>query len=332
MGVTTSKTKVKIDVSFDNAFIAETMASVHISERDALLERALALGLMAEQHDELGTFLDYAESELNSRVGKLREMYRFRSISMQQATVAGEVGEEAVLSELLRHVSSQAYGDVVSPTGNVEGAIKGNKTGDIVAAVDGEARIGIEVKFDKQLRFGDLETREPTAKGDTALSQLAETGANRLTQLNMIVFDEGRVDSSISTRVPNGLHYFPQFGFIVIIDTSKGDYSRLLVAYEIARMLVTRDIKKTGIDPEILDLFIARLIQWSSTFKTVDNQLKAIKKSAEKIGELLGDATAQLQVTQEHLSRYLDSGTFDSNVLLDFYRGSSSAIQENQHE
>ena len=110
MGVTTSKTKVKIDVSFDNAFIAETMASVHASERDALLERALALGLMAEQHDELGTFLDYAESELNSRVGKLREMYRFRSISMQQATVAGEVGEEAVLSELLRHVSSQAYG------------------------------------------------------------------------------------------------------------------------------------------------------------------------------------------------------------------------------
>ena len=52
------------------------MASVHASERDALLERALALGLMAEQHDELGTFLDYAESELNSRVGKLREMYR----------------------------------------------------------------------------------------------------------------------------------------------------------------------------------------------------------------------------------------------------------------
>ena len=74
MGVTTSKTKVKIDVSFDNAFIAETMASVHISERDALLERALALGLMAEQHDELGTFLDYAESELNSRVGKLRDV------------------------------------------------------------------------------------------------------------------------------------------------------------------------------------------------------------------------------------------------------------------
>ena len=87
--------------------------------------------------------------------------------------------------------------------------LKGNKTGDIVAAVDGEARIGIEVKFDKQLRFGDLETREePTAKGDTALSQLAETGANRLTQLNMIVFDEGRVDSSISTRVPNGLPLF----------------------------------------------------------------------------------------------------------------------------
>ena len=52
------------------------------------------------------------------------KVYRFRSISMQQATVAGEVGEEAVLSELLRHVSSQAYGDVVSPTGNVEGAIK----------------------------------------------------------------------------------------------------------------------------------------------------------------------------------------------------------------
>ena len=320
MAITTSGTKIKIEVGFDNAFIAEQMASVHATEREAVLERALALGLMAEQHDELSTFLDYAESELNARVGKLREMYRFRSISMQQATVAGEIGEEAVLTELSRHLLSQGYEDVISPTGNVGGEIAGNKTGDIVAVV-GDARIGIEVKFDKQLRFGDLETRDPNAKGDTALSQLAETGANRLAAVSMIVFDKNRVDPSIATRAPNGLQFFPKFGFIVIIDTSQGDFSRLLIAYEIARMLLINNVPRTGVDPEVLDIFVQRLVQWSSTFKTVDNQLKAIKKSADKIGDLLDDAAAQLQVTQAHLSRYLASGVFDSGVLLDFYQG-----------
>ena len=321
MAITTNNTKVTIDLSFDNAFIAEQMASVHTTERQALLERALALGLMAEQHNELSSFLDYAEVELNSRVGKLREMYRFRSISMQQATVAGEVGEEAVLTELSRHVSSQRYEDMVTPMGNVAGEIAGNKTGDIVAVLGGDARIGIEVKFDRQLRFGDLETRDPNAKSDTALSQLAETGANRLTAVNMIVFDKNRVDPSVATRAPNGLQFFPKFGFIVIIDTSQGDFSRLLIAYEIARMLLINNVSRTGLDPAVLDIFVQRLIQWSSTFKTVDNQLKTIKKSADKIGDLLGDAAAQLQVTQDHLSRYLASGIFDSRVLLDFYQG-----------
>jgi len=321
MPITTNDTTVTIDISFDNPFIAEQMASVHTSERQALLERALALGLMAEQHDELSTFLDYAESALSSRVGKLKEMYRARSISMQQAAVAGQVGEETVLTELSRHVVSQGYEDTISQTGNREGAIADNRTGDIVAVVGGDARIGIEVKFDRQLRFGDLQTRDPNARGDTALSQLAETGANRLTAVNMIVFDKNRVDPSVATRAPSGLQFLPKFGFIVIIDTSQGDFSRLLIAYEIARMLLINDIPRTGIDHDVLDIFVQRLVQWSSTFKTVHNQLDVIKKSAKKIGDLLDDATKQLQVTQDHLSEYIASGHFDSRVLLDFYRG-----------
>ena len=91
----------------------------------------------------------------------------------------------------------------VAQTGNIEGRIAGNRTGDIVAVVGGDARIGIEVKFDRQLRFGDLRTRDPNARGDTALSQLAETGANRLTAVNMIVF------LSAETVVSAGTSSFP---------------------------------------------------------------------------------------------------------------------------
>ena len=55
---------------------------------------------------------------------------------MQQATVAGQVGEVTVLTELSRQVSSQGYEDMISRMGNIEGEIACNKTGDIVAVVD----------------------------------------------------------------------------------------------------------------------------------------------------------------------------------------------------
>ena len=84
------------------------------------------------------------------------------------------------------------------------------------------------------------------AKSDTALAQLIETSANRKSKLNIIVFDEEKVDNTIK-EAKEGITYIPHVGFIVIVSTQKNDFKNLALAYVLSRELILSksDFKKS---------------------------------------------------------------------------------------
>ena len=84
-------------------------------------------------------------------------------------------------------------------TGTMPGVLPKNKTGDILCTAEGQPdrRIAIEIKFDKSVKFGDIQDKDIfTKKADTAWSQLLEAKVNRDSQVAIIVFDRALVDGS----------------------------------------------------------------------------------------------------------------------------------------
>ena len=87
--------------------------------------------------------------------------------------------------EVVREFASSAgfADDEVIDASTTSGAIRNNKTGDVLVRVDGDPDcvIGIEVKLDKGVRLGELADRDPTAKTDTAANDATNDQADLLT-------------------------------------------------------------------------------------------------------------------------------------------------------
>src|SRR5690606_2548150 len=121
--------------------------------------------------------------------------------------------------------------------GNAAGELTRNKTGDIICEVNGtpDLKIAIECKFDKSVKLGTIDTKDLfIRKTDTAWSQLIESNANRNSKVSLIVCDISLVGDSI-LKFCEHVGYIPEIGFIAIIDSQKGDYSSLVIAYMLAR-------------------------------------------------------------------------------------------------
>lgn len=73
-------------------------------------------------------------------------------------------------------------------------------------------------------------------KFDTALSQLIEAQANRECDQAIIVFDKSSVAPALLNKIGN-IAFRPKYGFIVIVDSLRGDYQNLGLAYLLARDL-----------------------------------------------------------------------------------------------
>jgi hypothetical protein len=206
-------------------------------------------------------------------------------------------------------------------TGSSTGAIKRNKTGDIVITVNGDTskKIAVEIKFDQSLALGEIEGTDSLGRPrDTAISQMIESMANRDAKMAIIVFDQSRSSEGLKNSV-NGISWIAGVGFVVIIDDVRMDYSNLFIAIDLARSMLMSTLRI--VDQDIFESLLGRLtndlasiLETEKLLKDNHNNLKKISTSIRKHALLVG-------FTQRILRDFISTGHVSNEQLLKLYHG-----------
>jgi hypothetical protein len=239
-----------------------------------------------------------------------------------KSTIKGVLAEDEIAEFLNHYFAERKLKDRAFLTGNTAGNLPKNKTGDIICEVNGIAdlKIAIECKFDKSVRLGDIESKDIfTRKSDTAWSQLIEAQANRDSKVSLIVFDISLVENSILKNFEN-VGYIPGVGFIAIINSQKGDYSNLAIAYMLARDIAL-NAKEIELDKDILAMMVNRIIKDINEILTVKSLVQSNIDNNKAILKQLEKSILLMEFNQEYLKRFLNQGTLTKKDLLDFYTG-----------
>lgn len=326
MGIVNLKQKVNsVEVdSFEisNEIVFNYFNNLPSNERDDKLLRAIFIGVLALMEDRISAFLSKTTNELGTELESLKMIFEMKKELFYKTTMKGTLAEEDIAEFLNNYFNERKLRDRAFLTGSSAGSIPRNKTGDIVCEIDGnsELKIVIECKFDKSMRLGEIESKDIfTRKSDTAWSQLIEAQANREAKISLIVFDKSIVDNNILKNFEN-VGFIPGVGFIAVVDSQKGDYSNLAIAYMLARDIAVNS-KDIELDKELLSILITRIVkdiqQVMSIKNLVENNIennKSILKELEK-GMLLMD------FNQQYLSKFLKDGKLTKQDLLTFYQG-----------
>jgi hypothetical protein len=310
------------EFEIENQIVFNFFDNLSAGERDEKLLKAIYIGVLALMEDRISSFLSKTSNELGTELESLKMIFEMKKELFYKSTIKGVLAEDEIAEFLNQYFSVKRLKDRAFLTGNTAGNIAKNKTGDIICEVNGipELKIAIECKFDKSIRFGDIENKDIfIRKSDTAWSQLLEAQANRDSKVSLIVFDISMVDNSILKNFEN-VGYIPGVGFIAIINSQKGDYSNLAIAYMLARDIAL-NAKEIELDKDVLAMIVNRIIKdinevltiKSLVLNNIDNN-KAILKQLEK-------SILLMEFNQEYLKRFLSQGTLTKKDLLDFYMG-----------
>jgi len=306
----------------DNRVLFEYFNKLGASERDDQFHRALYIGVLALMEDRLSSFLAKTSNELGTELESLKLIFDMKKELFYRSAVKGVLAEEEIAEFLIEFFDKQKLTDRVELTGDRAGAIRRNKTGDIVCHLNGDEgrRIAIECKFDKSIRLGDIQTKDVFAKkSDTAWSQLLEAQANREGLVGIIVFDVSLVDNSVLSTVQD-VRFIPGIGLIAIIDSQKGDYRNLAIAYMLARD-IAMNARTIEFDAEILKVIVNRLIKDARDMAAVRN---LVLNSVDNLRQILVQIEKSIllsEFNQRYLSKFLADGTLSKEDLLDFYSG-----------
>ena len=237
-----------------------------------------------------------------------------------KSAVKGVLAEEDIADFLTQLFSKQKLPDTVSLTGNMAGLLPKNKTGDIVCCVNGEEslKIAIECKFDKSIKIGEIGTKDVfTKKSDTAWSQLLEAQANREGKISIIVFDVSLADNSIINSV-QGVKFIPAVGLIAIIDSQKGDYQNLAIAYMLARDIAINS-RPLELDKDILAIIVNRIVKDVKDTISIKNLVMTNIDTNKKILAQLEKSLLSMEFSQKYLLKFLGDGQMSKEDLLSFY-------------
>lgn len=315
----------RIEISnfeIDNQVVFNFFDNLPVSERDEKLLRAIYIGVLALMEDRMAAFLSRTSNELGTELESLKMIFDMKKEVFFKSAVKGVLEEDEVAKYLNHYFSEKKLRDKAILTGNTFGSISQNKTGDIICEIDGNPnlKIGIECKFDKSVRLGDIESKDLfIRKTDTAWSQLLETQANRETRVSIIVFDISLIDNSILKHFDN-VGYIPGIGMIAIINSQKGDYSNLAIAYMLARDIAV-NAKPVELDKDLLSILINRIIKdinemlsiKTLVYNNIENN-KAILKQLEK-------SILLMDFNQHYMKKFLEDGTLTRKDLLAYYQG-----------
>jgi len=170
----------------------------------------------------------------------------------------------------------------------------------------------------KTLKFGDIASKDVfTKKTDTAWSQLIETKANRDAKVGVMVFDRSVIDKSILTFTEH-VGYIPSVGFICVIDSQRGDFTNLVIAYNLSRDIAV-NASVPDVDLSTLTIIIKRLLKTIDEFKTIKKLVETNIDTNKKILKQLEKSYMLMEFNQEYLSKFLSDGTLSQKDLLDFY-------------
>lgn len=316
------------EFEIENQIVFNYFDNLPAIERDDKLLKAIYIGVLALMEDRISSFLSKTSNELGTELESLKMIFEMKKELFYKSTIKGILAEDEIAEFLNTFFTEKRLKDRAFLTGNTAGSLPKNKTGDIICEVNGtpDLKIAIECKFDKSVRLGDIENKDIfTRKSDTAWSQLIEAQANRDSKVSMIVFDLSLVENSILKNFEN-VGYIPGIGFIAIINSQKGDYSNLAIAYMLARDIAL-NAREVELDKDVLAMMVNRIIKdineilsiKSLVESNIDNN-KAILKQIEK-------SILLMEFNQEYLKRFLSQGTLAKKDLLDFYSGEDVKVK-----
>ncbi len=310
------------EFAIDNEIVFNYFNNLSSTDRDDKFLRALYIGVLALMEDRLSSFLSKTSNELGTELESLKMIFDMKQELFFKSAVKGMAAEEDIATALQDYLSEKKIKDRVELTGNTTGALPKNKTGDILCYLDGQEdkRIVIECKFDKSLRLGDIESKDIfTKRSDTAWSQLIEAQVNRQAKASIIVFDIALVDASILKQF-DSVGYIPEIGFVAIVDSQKGDYRNLFIAYFLARDIAL-SAKSIQLDQQVLTVLMKRIIKDLSGTLSIKNLVQANIDNNVAILQELEKGMLLMEFNFNYLAKFLKDGTLTKADLLQFYNG-----------
>ena len=306
----------------DNNIVFNYFDNLPANQRDEKFIRAMYIGVLALMEDRISAFLSKTTNELGTELESLKMIFEMKKELFYKSTIKGTLAEDEIAEFLNEYFASKKMKDKALLTGNSAGILSKNKTGDIVCEINGSSDliIAIECKFDKSVKLGHIAEKDVfIRKTDTAWSQLIEAQANRDSKISLIVFDISLVDNSILKFCEN-VGYIPEIGFISIIDSQKGDYSNLIIAYMLARDIAL-NAKKIDIDKDILAILVNRIIKDINEIKEVKSLVQKNIDNNKNILKQIEKSILLMEFNQKYLNNFLKTGTLTKKDLLDFYMG-----------
>ena len=306
----------------DNEIVFNYFDKLPANERDDKFLRALYIGVLALMEDRLSAFLSKTSNELGTELESLKMIFEMKQELFYKSTIKGTLAEDEVAEALNEFFKTKKIKDVALLTGNAAGELLKNKTGDIICNINGDSdlKIAIECKFDKSVKLGDIDSKDLfIRKTDTAWSQLIEADANRNSKVSLIVFDISLVDNAILKFTEN-VGFIPEIGFIAIIDSQKGDYTNLFIAYMLARD-IAMNAKTLDLDKDLLAVLVTRIIKDISEVKAIKSLVEKNIDTNKEILKQLEKSMLLMEFNQQYLTKFLNDGTLSKKDLLDFYMG-----------
>lgn len=310
------------DFEIENEIVFNYFDKLPASERDEKLIRAIYIGVLALMEDRISAFLSKTSNELGTELESLKMIFEMKKELFYKSTIKGVLAEDEIAEFLNQYFSEKKLKDRAVLTGNTAGNLPKNKTGDIICELDGnpDLKIAVECKFDKNVRLGDIESKEIfTRKTDTVWSQLIEAQANRESKVSLIVFDISLVDNSI-LKIFENVGYIPGIGLIAIINSQKGDYSNLAIAYMLARDIAL-NAKEIELDKNLLTALVNRIIKDINEILTIKSLVESNIENNKTILKQLEKSILLMEFNQAYLKKFLSDGTLTKKDLLDFYTG-----------
>lgn len=321
----------RIEVSkleIENELAFEHFDKLPADQRDAEFVKAFYIGVLALRQDRLSSFMAKTNNELGTELETLKMMYEMKAELFAKSTVKGVEAEFDIAEYLADLAKANGHADEIELTGNSAGALPKNKTGDILCKVGGDEnrQVAIECKFDKSIRLGEIEDIDWYGnKFDTALSQLIEAQANRQCDQAIIVFDRSSIAPAL-LKVIGNIAFRPQYGFIVVVDSLRGDYQNLGLAYLLARDMASAD-KKVELETDLLLILMDRIVSEANRLLEIRSLVEdGIKKSQEVIRRL-EQGSLSMDFCRSYLKKFLETGTLSKADLLDFYSGKDLKIK-----
>ena len=310
------------EFEIENQIVFNYFDNLSATERDEKLLRAIYIGVLALMEDRMSAFLSKTSNELGTELESLKMIFDMKKELFYKSSIKGILAEDEIADFLNQYFAEKRLKDRAVLTGNTAGTIPRNKTGDIICEVDGNPnlRIAIECKFDKSVRLGDIETKDLfTRKTDTAWSQLLEAQANRDAKVGLIVFDISLVDNSVLREFEN-VGYIPSIGLVAIINSQKGDYSNLAIAYMLARDIAL-NAKQVELDKDLLVILVNRLIKDINEITTIKSMVHNNIENNKAILKQLEKSILLMEFNQQYLKKFLADGTLTKEDLLNYYQG-----------